>query len=78
MVLAKLEPNNLKDLDSYTIEEIQTTIKGFRMLPEVTERFNLTTLTTKRVTQPVLWVKDRIRLGQPSEFENGMNQAEFF
>jgi hypothetical protein len=25
-----------------------------------------------------MWVKDRIRLGQPSEFENGTTQAEFF
>ena len=77
-VLAKLVPNDLKDLDSYTVKEIQTAIKGFRMLPEVVDRFNLTVSTTKRMTQLVLWVKDRVRLGQPSEFENGTTQADFF
>ena len=53
-VSAELVPNDLTDLDSYTVEEIQTTIKGFRMLPEVAERFNLTALTTKRVSQLAL------------------------
>ena len=47
-VLAKLVPNDLEDLDSFTVKEIQTAIKGFRMLPEVAERFNLTASTTKR------------------------------
>jgi hypothetical protein len=35
-------PNGLEGLDSFTVEEIQNAIKGFKTLPEVQERFNLT------------------------------------
>ena len=64
-VSAKLATNGLKELDSdAAVEEIQTTIKVFRMLPEVVEWFTPTASCTKRVTQLMLWVTDQVRLGQ--------------
>jgi hypothetical protein len=76
-VIAELMPGGLDDLDQYLQEEIREAIKGFKTLPTIANRFNLSALTTKRVVQLALWVKDRVRLDQPVGFENGTTQAIF-
>jgi hypothetical protein len=76
-VVSELMPGGLDDLDQYSQEEIREAIKGFKTLPTVGDRFSLSALTTKRVVQLSLWVKDRVRLGQPVEFENGTTQDVF-
>jgi hypothetical protein len=70
-------PGGLDDLNQYSQEEIREAIKGFKTLPAVADRFSLSALTTKRVVQLALWVKDRVRPGQPVSFENGTTQAIF-
>ena len=69
-VIAELMPEGLEDLEQYSQEEVREAIKGFKTLPTVNQRFSLSALTTKRVVQLSLWVKDRVRLGQPVEFED--------
>jgi hypothetical protein len=76
-VVAELMPGGLDDLDQYSQEEIREAIKGFKTLPTIGDRFSLSALTTKRIVQLSLWVKDRVRLDQPVEFENGTTQAMF-
>jgi hypothetical protein len=77
IVISELMPEGLDDLDQYSPEEIREAIKGFKTLPAIADRFSLSALTTKRIVQLALWVKDRVRLGQPVEFENGTTQAIF-
>jgi hypothetical protein len=76
-VVSELMPGGLDDLDQYSQEEIREAIKGFKTLPTIADRFSLSALTTKRVVQLALWVKDRVRLDQPVSFENGTTQAIF-
>ena len=76
-VVSELMPGGLDDLDQYSQEEIRKAIKGFKTLPTVADRFSLSALTTKRVVQLALWVKDQVRLGQPVSFENRTTQATF-
>ncbi len=76
-VVSELMPGGLDDLDQCSQEEIREAIKGFKTLPTVADRFSLSALTTKRIVQLALWVKDRVRLGQPVEFENGTTQVTF-
>ena len=76
-VVSELMPGGLDDLDQCSQEETREAIKGFKTLPIVADRFSLSALTTKRIVQLALWVKDRVRLGQPVEFENGTTQVIF-
>ena len=76
-VIAELMPGGLDDLEQYSQEEIREAIKGFKTLPTVEDRFSLSALTTKRLVQLSLWVKDQVRLGQPVEFENRTTQAVY-
>jgi hypothetical protein len=76
-VVSELMPGGLNDLDQHSQEEMRKAIKGFKTLPTVADRFSLSALTTKRIVQLALWVKDRVRLGQQVEFENGTTQVMF-
>jgi hypothetical protein len=76
-VVSELMPGGLNDLDQCLQEETREAIKGFKTLPTAADRFSLSALTTKRIVQLALWVKDRVRLGQPVEFENGTTQVTF-
>jgi hypothetical protein len=57
-VILELMPGGLNDLDQYSQEEIREAIKGFKTLLMVADRFSLSALTTKRIVQLSLWVKD--------------------
>ena len=76
-VAAKLIPGGLIDLNNYSTDDIKDTFKRIRHLPDQQDRFHVSTLSTQRVMQLVLWVKDRVRLLQPVEFENGTTSAQF-
>ncbi len=76
-VVSELMPGGLDDLDQYSQEEIREAIKGFKTLLTAADRFSLSALTTKRIVQLALWVKNRMRFGQPVEFENGTTQVMF-
>jgi hypothetical protein len=70
-VTAELAPGGLEELADYTSDEIREAIKGFKTLPNQADRFNLTALATKRITQLALWVQDRVRLAQAVSFPDG-------
>jgi hypothetical protein len=75
-VVSELMPGGLDDLDQCSQEETREAIKGFKTLPTAADRFSLSALTTKRIVQLALWVKDRVRLGQPAEFESKSGNRE--
>jgi hypothetical protein len=76
-VTNELFPGGLADLNDYTAEEVKDAVKNFRSHPTANQRFNLSANSTKKLAQLTLWVKDRIRLGQAVEFDDGTTQAEF-
>jgi hypothetical protein len=76
-VIAELAPGGLQELEAYTSDEIREAIKGFKTLSNQADRFNLTALATKRITQLALWVKDRVRLDQAVSFPNGTSNEDF-
>jgi hypothetical protein len=76
-VTNELFPGGLEDLNDYTSEEIKDAVKNFRSHPTANQRFVVSANSTKKLVQLTLWVKDRIRLGQVAEFEDGTTQAEF-
>ena len=76
-VTNELIPGGLGDLRDYTIEDIKEAIKGFKSLPRAQDKFSLSAHTTKRMVQLTLWVKDRARLVQPIEFEDGTTLEQF-
>jgi hypothetical protein len=76
-VTNELFPGGLEDLNGYTSDEIKDAVKNFRSHPTANQRFSLSANSTKKLVQLTLWVKDRIRLGQDVEFEDGTTQAEF-
>jgi hypothetical protein len=77
VVISELMPGGLDDLDQYSQEEIRDAIKGFKTMPRAVDRFSLSALTTKRIVQLSLWVKDRVRLNQPVEFGDATTQVMF-
>ena len=76
-VTDELFPGGLAELNDYTVEEVKDAVKNFRSHPTANQRFSLSANSTKKLVQLTLWVKDRIRLGQAVEFEDGTTQAEF-
>jgi hypothetical protein len=76
-VTNELFPGGLADLNDYTAEEVKDAVKNFRSHPTANQRFNISANSTKKLVQLTLWVKDRIRLGQAVEFDDGTTQAEF-
>jgi hypothetical protein len=76
-VINELFPGGLADLNDYTAEEVKDAVKNFRSHPTPNQRFNVSANSTKKLVQLTLWVKDRIRLGQDAEFDDGTTQAEF-
>ena len=76
-VTAELFPGGLEELNDCTAEEVKDAVKNFRSHPTANQRFNLSANSTKKLAQLTLWVKDRIRLGQAVEFDDGTTQAEF-
>ena len=76
-VTIELFPGVLEELNDYTDEEIKDAGKNFRSHPTANQRFSLSANSTKKLVQLTLWVKDRIRLGQDVEFDDGTTQAEF-
>jgi hypothetical protein len=74
---AELFPGGLADLNEYTADDIKDAAKNFRSHPTPNQRFNVSAISTKRLVQLTLWVKDRIRLGQAAEFEDTTTQAIF-
>jgi hypothetical protein len=76
-VVSELMPGGLDDLNQCLQKETRKAIKGFKTLPTAADRFSSSALTTKRIAQLALWVKDRVRLGQPAEFENVTTQVIF-
>jgi hypothetical protein len=76
-VTNELFPGGLEELNDYTAEEIKDAVKNFRSHPTANQRFSLSANSTKKLVQLTLWVKDRIRLGQDVEFDDGTTQAEF-
>jgi hypothetical protein len=73
----ELFPGGLADLNEYTAEDIKDAAKNFRSHPTPNQRFNVSAISTKRLVQLTLWVKDRIRLGQVVEFDDTTTQAIF-
>ena len=73
----ELFPGGLADLNDYTSEDIKDAAKNFRSHPTVNQRFNVSAISTKRLVQLTLWVKDRIRLGQAVEFADTTTQPIF-
>jgi hypothetical protein len=73
----ELFPGGLADLNEYTTEDIKDAAKNFRSHPTTNRRFNISAISTKRLVQLTLWVKDRIRLGQAVEFDDTTTQAIF-
>jgi hypothetical protein len=61
-VISELMPGGLDELDQCSQEETRDAIKGFKTMPRAVDRFSLSALTTKRIVQLSLWVKDRVRL----------------
>ena len=57
---AELFPGGLADLNNYTAEDIKDAAKNFRSHPTVNQRFNVSAISTKRLVQLTLWVKDRV------------------
>jgi hypothetical protein len=76
-VADELFPGGLADLNDCTAEEVKDAVKNFRCHPTANQRFNASANSTKKLVQFTLWVKDRIRLGQVVEFDDGTTQAEF-
>jgi hypothetical protein len=76
-VTNELFPGGLEDLNDYTADEVKDAVKNFRSHPTANQRFSLSANSTKKLVQLTLWVKDRIRLGQPVEFNDATTQAEF-
>jgi hypothetical protein len=76
-VADELFPGGLADLNDCTAEEVKDAVKNFRSHPTANQRFNASANSTKKLVQLTLWVKDRIRLGQVVEFDDGTTQAEF-
>jgi hypothetical protein len=72
-----LFPGGLEDLNDCAADEVKDAVKNFRTHPTANQRFSLSASSTKKLGQLTLWVKDRIRLGQDVEFEDGITQAEF-
>jgi hypothetical protein len=73
----ELFPGGLADLNDYTAEDIKDAAKNFRSHPTTNQRFNVSAISTKRLVQLTLWVKDRIRLGQAVEFDDTTTQPIF-
>ena len=76
-VTNELIPGGLEDLRDYAAEDIKEAVKGFKSLARVADRFNVSAHSTKRIVQLTLWVKDRMRLLQPVEFEDGTTLQQF-
>jgi hypothetical protein len=76
-VTNELFPGGLADLNDCTADEVKDAVKNFRGHPTANQRFSLSANSTKKLAQLTLWVKDRIRLGQDVEFDDGTTQAEF-
>jgi hypothetical protein len=76
-VTKELFPGGLADLNDCTAKEVKDAVKNFRSHPTANQRFNVSANSTKKLVQLTLWVKDRIRLGQAVEFDDGTTQAEF-
>jgi hypothetical protein len=76
-VADELFPGGLADLNDHTDEEVKDAVKNFHSHPTANQRFNASANSTKKLVQLTLWVKDRIRLGQVVEFDDGTTQAEF-
>jgi hypothetical protein len=76
-VTNELFPGGLEELNDYTAEEVKGAVKNFRSHPTANQRFSLSANSTKKLVQLTLWVKDRVRLGQDVEFDDGTTQAEF-
>jgi hypothetical protein len=77
VVISELMPGGLDDLDQHSQEEIRDAIKGLKTMPRAVDRFSPSALTPKRIVQLSLWVKDRVRLNQPVEFEDATTQVMF-
>jgi hypothetical protein len=73
----ELFPGGLAELNDYTAEDIKDAAKNFRSHPTVNQRFNVLAISTKRLVQLTLWVKDRVRLGQAVEFDDTTTQPIF-
>jgi hypothetical protein len=67
----------LEDLATFTYDETKEAIKSFRTLTTSAQRFSLSELSAKRIVQLLFWVKDRVRLGRPVEFDDATDQAQF-
>jgi hypothetical protein len=76
-LITELFPGGLADLNEYTADDIKDAAKNFRSHPTTNQRFNVSAISTKRLVQLTLWVKDRIRLGQVVEFDDTTTQAIF-
>ena len=76
-VTNEIFPGGLSDLNDYSVDDIRDAIKNFRTHPTVNQRFTVSAHTTKRLVQLSLWVKDKIRVGHATTFEDGTTLAEF-
>jgi hypothetical protein len=76
-LITELFPGGLADLNEYTTEDIKDAAKNFRNHPTPNQRFNVSAISSKRLVQLTLWVKDRIRLGQVVEFDDTTTQVIF-